>query len=116
MLLLETQSDLLLLAIDLQNLDFDFLVDGDHLGWMADTFPAHIGDVQQTIDTAQVDERTEVGDILDDTFAELADFQFGEQVSRSSSRCFSISERRAADNDIAAGLVDLEDFACTTRR
>ena len=29
LLLLETQSDLLLFAIDLQNLDFDFLIDGE---------------------------------------------------------------------------------------
>ena len=76
LLLLETQSDLLLFSIDLQNLDFDLLIDGNHLRWMANAFPAHIGDVQQTIDTAQVDERTEVGDVLDDTFAELTDFEF----------------------------------------
>ena len=43
---------------------------------MTNAFPAHIGDVQQTIDTAQVDERTEVGDVLDHTFADLANFQF----------------------------------------
>jgi hypothetical protein len=37
---------------------------------MADAFPTHVGDVQQTIDTAEVDERAEVGDVLDDTLAD----------------------------------------------
>lgn len=36
--------------------------------------------MQQTIDTAQVDERSEVGDVLDNTFAELTNFQFRQQV------------------------------------
>jgi hypothetical protein len=63
-------------------LDFDFLIDGNHLGWMADAFPAHVGDVQQTIDTTQVDERTEVGDVLDHTLADLTNFQFAHQVIR----------------------------------
>ncbi len=110
LLLLQTQSDLLLFAIDLQNLDLDLLIDSNHLRWMANAFPAHIGDVQQTIDTAQVDERTEVGDVLDDTFAELANFQFRQQM-------FAIffallfDQRTTADDDIATGFVDLEHFA-----
>ena len=32
---------------------------------MPDSLMGHIGDVQQAIDTAQVDEGTKVGDILD---------------------------------------------------
>ena len=43
---------------------------------------AHVGDVQQAVDAAQVDERAEVGDVLDDALADLADFEFLQQVVR----------------------------------
>ena len=77
--LLQSERDLFLFAIDVQNHDFDFLVDLHHLGWMVDAAPAHVGDVQQTIDTAQVNECTEVGDILDHTTANLTFGDFGQQ-------------------------------------
>jgi hypothetical protein len=63
-----------------QDLHFDLLVDRHHLGRMVDPSPAHIGDVQQAVDAAQVDERAEFGDVLDDAFAKLADFQFAQQL------------------------------------
>jgi hypothetical protein len=46
---------------------------------VTDAVPAHIGDVEQAVDAAQVDERAEFGDVLDDTLADLADFQFLKQ-------------------------------------
>ena len=55
-----------------------------HLGRMIDAAPAHVGDVQQAVDAAQVDERAEVGDVLDDALAQLADFQLLEQLATSS--------------------------------
>ena len=42
---------------------------------MVDAAPAHVGDVQQAVDAAQVDERAELGDVLDDALAELADLE-----------------------------------------
>ena len=42
---------------------------------MVDAAPAHVGDVQQAVDAAQVDERAELGDVLDHALAELADFE-----------------------------------------
>ena len=79
-LLLQAQGDLFLLVVDVQDLHFDFLVDGDHLRGMVDAAPAHVGDVQQAVDAAQVDERAELGDVLDHALAELADFQLGQQL------------------------------------
>ena len=79
-LLLQAESDLFFVAIDVQNHDFDFLVDLHHLGWMADTSPAHVGNMQQTVDTAQVNERTEVGDVLDRSLTQLTFCDFGQQV------------------------------------
>ena len=70
--LLESQGDLFFLVVDVQDLHFDFLIDGDHFGGMVDASPAHVGDVQQAVDAAQVDERAELGDVLDDALAALA--------------------------------------------
>src|SRR2546427_2033793 len=46
-----------------------------HLGGMRDAAIAHVGDVQQAVHTAQVDEGAEIGDVLDDALPHLADLQ-----------------------------------------
>ena len=91
----------------MQDLDFDFLVDGDHLGGMVDAAPTHVGDVQQAVDAAQVDERAEVGDVLDHALAAMADFQLGQQLGLLF-RPLGLDQGPAADDDIAAGFVDLQ--------
>ena len=70
--MLQAKGDFLAFAVDVQDLDFDFVVDFDHVRWVADSAPAHIGDMKQTIDSAEVDERTEVGDIFDHTLASIS--------------------------------------------
>ena len=37
---------------------------------MVDAAPAHVGDMEQAVDAAQVDKSSKVGDILDDARAE----------------------------------------------
>ena len=106
-LLLQAQGDLFLLAVDVQDLHFDFLVDRHHLRRMADAAPAHVGDVQQAVDAAQVDERAEVGDVLDHALAELADFELLEQL-RLLLGPLGLDQAAAADDDVAACFVDLE--------
>jgi hypothetical protein len=63
--LLQAQRDAVLLGVELQHLGGQFLTDLHHLGRVADTAPGHVGDVQQTVDAAEVDERTVFGDVLD---------------------------------------------------
>ena len=50
--LLQSQGDLFLLVIDMQDLDFDLLIDRDHLRRMRDPSPTHVRDMQQTVDPA----------------------------------------------------------------
>jgi hypothetical protein len=57
----------------------ELVVDLHHLARVIDATPAHVGDVEQAVDAAQVDERAEVGDVLDDALAALADFEGLEQ-------------------------------------
>src|SRR5262245_62359373 len=105
-LLLQAQGNFLLLAIDVQNHDLDFLVDGYHLAGMPDPLPAHVGDVQQAIDAAQIDECAEVGDVLHHALANLLDLQFLEQ-GFAILLALPLDERPPADYDIAAGLLAL---------
>jgi hypothetical protein len=52
----------------LDDLHLDRLADRQNLGRMVDAAPRDVGDVQQAVDAAQIDERTVVGDVLDDAF------------------------------------------------
>ncbi len=65
---------------------------------------------KQAVDAAQVDERAEVGDVLDGPLANLADGDFLEQLlllvlAR------DLDQLAPADHDVAAAFIDLEDHA-----
>ena len=77
---------------------------------MVDPAPAHVGDVQQAVDAAQVDEGAEVGDVLDGALADLADGDLREELLL---LLFAgdLDQLAAADDDVAPALVDLEDHA-----
>jgi hypothetical protein len=100
--------------VDVEDLDLDLLVDLEHLGRVIDAVPAHVGDVQQTVDAAQVDERAEVGDVLDHALASLADLDLGHQLLLASAALF-FDELAPADDDVAAIGVDLEDLGLRSR-
>ena len=78
-LLLEAEADTLLLAVDVQHDHVDLLADLDQLRRMADAAPAHVRDVQQSVEAVEVDERAEVGDVLDRALADVARSHFGKQ-------------------------------------
>ena len=107
--LFETQSDFHFLAIDVQDHHFDFLIHLHHLGWLRDTCVRHIGDVQKTVDSAEVNKRTEVRDVLDNTFANLTFFEVGHKFLLSVSTLF-FDQRTTADNDVLANVINLQDF------
>src|SRR5437867_4342216 len=70
--------------------------------------PAHVGDVKQTIDAAQIDERAEVGYVLDGALDELPD---AERIQRLSLQLFALhfDHLAAGNDDVAALFVDLQD-------
>src|SRR5205814_8885121 len=79
-LLLEAKADALFLAIDIEHHDIDLLADLENFGRMANAAPAHIGDMQQPIETVEVDERAEIGDVLDGALANVAWSHLREQL------------------------------------
>ena len=63
--LLEPQGHAVTLAVEFENLDVHLLPDFNNLAGMLDSLPRHIGDVQQSINTAQVDKGAVVGEVFD---------------------------------------------------
>src|SRR5690606_28276933 len=54
--LLQTQRYAVTLAVELQHLDIDLVTNVDDFRRMLDALPGHVGDVQQAVHAAQVDE------------------------------------------------------------
>ena len=106
---LERQRDALAVQVDVENLDGDLLADLDDLGRVVDVLPGQLGDVHQTVDAAEVDERTEVDDRGDDTGADLALGQLVQELAAHLG--LGLLEPRAArQDDVVAVLVQLDDL------
>ncbi len=108
--LLETERDPLPLAIEIEDLDLELVADGDDFRRMAHAAPREIGEMQKPVDAAEVHERAEVGDVLDDPFALLADGELREKLFLLLVALF-LENDAARNDDVAAPLVELDDFA-----
>ena len=93
-LLLQAQGDLLLVVVDVQDLT-SIPRRSPPSRRVVDPAPAHVGDVQQPVDPAEVDERAEVGDVLDHALAEFAwPIPRGSRAVGPSSRPALLDQRR----------------------
>src|SRR5215470_8431813 len=79
------------------------------VGRMVDTTPGDIGDVQEAIDAAEVDERTVVGDVLDDAVDHLTLFEVLHQLLALLGAGL-FQHRAARHHDVAAPAIHLEDL------
>ena len=106
--LLVAERDALGRRVVLQHDHVDLVVDLEELGRVRDAAPRHVGDVQQAVDAAEVDERAVVGDVLDHAAEDLA---LGQRVERVLLLLgvLLFEERLAGQHDVAALLVDLDD-------
>ena len=103
------RRDAVLLGVELQHLGLQFLADLHHLARVAHTAPGHVGDVQQAVDAAQVDERTVFGDVLDHAVDDRAFVQRGQQLGAFfAHRGFDHSAAR--QHDVVALAVELDDL------
>src|SRR5687768_10895395 len=66
------ETDALLLAIDVDDLDLDFLAHFQHFTWMVDMLPRKLGKMHKPIGTINVDERAKVGEAGDTPGVHLA--------------------------------------------
>ena len=107
--LLEAERNAIALAVELEHFDFELLADADDLGRMLDALPRHVGDVQQAVDAAQVDERAVVGEVLDDALEHRAFLEVLEQ-RLAFGAVLGLDDRAARHDDVVALLVELDDL------
>src|SRR5690606_8773217 len=107
--LLHAERDAVGFLIDADDLNLDRLADGQDFRRMVDATPGHVGDVQQAVDAAEVNERTVIGDVLDDAVNNLTFFEVLNDF-RTLLGTGLFENGTARDDDVAATLVHLEDF------
>src|SRR5256884_362520 len=107
--LLESEADTLFFAIDVEHDHVDLLADLEDFRGMPDAPPAHVGNVQQAVETVEVDECAEVGDVLDRALADVPRRHFGEQFL-AALVAFLLNQLPTGENDILAILVDFDNF------
>lgn len=78
--LLQAERNAGAFAVELENLGLDFLTNLNDFARVVHAAPGEVGDVEQAVDAAEVNERTVVGDVLDDALNNGAFLQRGEQL------------------------------------
>ena len=107
--LLHAERDAVGLVVDLDDLDLHLLADIEHLGRVIDAPPGDVGDMQQAVDAAEVDERAVVGDVLHHAVDDLALFEILHQfLALLGARLFQ--HGAAGDDDIAAAAIHFQDL------
>src|SRR5581483_770840 len=107
--LLHAERDAVRLVIDLDDLHLHLLTDIEHFGRVIDAPPGNVGDVQQAVDAAEVDERTVVGDVLDHAVDDLTFFEVLHQLLALLGAGL-FQHGTAGDDDVAAAAIHLEDL------
>ena len=107
--LLHAERNAVRFVIDLDDLDLDRLADRQDFGRMVDPAPRDVGDMQQAVDAAEVDERAVVGDVLDGAVDHLALGEVGDDlVALLGAALFE--NGAAGHHDIAAAAIHLQDL------
>ena len=106
--LLEAQRHALLVFVVLEDLDLDLVAYVHQVARMSQASPGHIGDVQQAVDSAHVDEGAVLGEILHHAGQDRVLFQVLERLA-ALLRLLFFQKLLARDHDVAALLVQLDD-------
>ena len=104
-----TEGNAFVFGCELEDFDFDFVADLNDFVRMIDASPAHIGDVEEAIDAAEVNECTVFGDILDDTIEDGTFVQVFECLALEDS-AFLFEESTTGKDDVSTFFVELDDF------
>ena len=111
--LLEAKRNTLCVRIELEHLHLDLIAHLEQFARVVDPSPGHVGDVKQTVDTAEIDERTVIGEVLDHAVDDLACRQRFEGVAPQL-LSLGFEQRPAREDDVAASLVELDDLEFRT--
>ena len=107
--LFQAQCDTFFRIVEVEDYDVELLVELDDLFGMVHSAPAQVGDVDQAVYAAQVDEYAVRGDVLDGTFEDLAFFELRHDLLL---LCFELGfdQRLVRYDHVAELLVDLHDL------
>ncbi len=108
-LLFQSQAHPLLFPVDVQHHHVDVLPDLEQFRGMPDAPPAHVGDMEQSIDAVEVNEGAEISDILDCSLADVARGHVREQLAPLFIALL-FDQLAPGQNDVLALLVDFDDF------
>ena len=108
--LFEAEGDAEAFLIDLENDDFDFLVGLQKFGRVTEATPGHIGDVEKAIETVEIDEGAEFGEIFDAAFDFGSLVEVGEEFG-TFLIAFLFDEFAAGEDDVLAVFVEFYDAA-----
>ncbi len=106
--LLQAEADPLALLVVVEDLDADLLVELYHFARVRHPAPGEVGDVQQTVHAAEVDEDAEVGDVLHRALEDVAHLERTEELLAHLAQALLL-EHLVADDDVLPQVVDLED-------
>src|SRR5271155_3075266 len=106
--LLESQRNALLLFVVLQHLHLNLVADVYQVARVRQPSPGHVGDVQQSVKAAEIDERAVLGQVLHHTRQNRALFQMFESLA-ALLVLLAFEQLLARDHNVAALLVDLDD-------
>ena len=107
--LLHAERDAVGFVVDLDDLDLHLLADVEHFGRVIDAPPGDVGDVQEAVDAAEIDEGAVVGDVLHHAVDDLTLFEILHQfLALLGARLFQ--HRAAGDDDVAAAAVHFQDL------
>ena len=107
--LLESERNPLAVPIDIQHLHVDGVGDLDDFRRMPDPTPGHVRDVEKSVQAAEVDERTEISDVLHDAFSDLPDEELPNQRLLLL-LALGLQNDPARHHDVTPPLVELDDL------
>ncbi len=107
--LLHAERDPLGLLVDLDDLHLHRLADPEDLGGVVHPPPGHVGDVQQAVDAAEIDESAVFGDVLDHAVDVLAFGELGDDLGALLGAAL-LEHGAARHHDVAAAAIHLEDL------
>ena len=93
-----------LLAADVLDEDSDFITDMENLLGILHAAPAHLGDVEQAVSAAEIDESTEICDVLHDTVDNITRLDAGKESLGSSLLALDEELAAVADDPSSAGI------------
>ena len=107
--LLEAEANAVLVLVELENLGFEFLANLNDFARVTDTAPGQVGDVEKAVDTAEVNEGTVVGDVLDDTLNDGAFLERFEELGAFFAHV-GFNNSAAGNHDVVALAIELDNL------